>query len=446
MIGASSGSQEIAGVIGARSGSQEIAGDDVIAKYFRPHQAEPQAVLMEGGASSRYPTLAKAFHDESGWWIVTSALFGFSHRGKETDFKTQYQRCLEVLQKTMEYYHVALADVKQMTVFVLDSGDVGEVERTLQDKGLTPALSVVLVKGLGNPLAKISIEAQALRLTRTQNDDDGINCFNGNIASKTSGVYPVQAVKAHLHVLTSALFGVDSSIGDLTMVGAPDEVQSAVALHNLFTMLDLYGASRANIVKMTIYVVNLNRDGQTSELTLKSWAKFLEKVILYTYRHNSSNIPVLAVSEVAALPKRDAVISIEALAEVGPSKVQIKTPLSPLSAIPVQLIRTGETFYTSAVLGIDDRARFPEDQWAQALHNLDALLETVQSFRLTREHVIKLTIRVTDESDVQRIERLVADGFRRPSPPALTVIPVEGLSVIEAKLSIEATCYMYRLS
>lgn len=105
-----------------------------------------------------------------------------------------------------------------------------------------------------------------------------------------------QGIKAGDFVYTSGQLPIDPSTGQLVQ----DDIQSAtrVALNNVKAVLEEGGASMETVVKVTVFVKDMNNFGAINEV----YAEYF-----------TDHKPARSLVEVARLPK-DGVIEIEAVA------------------------------------------------------------------------------------------------------------------------------------
>ena len=109
----------------------------------------------------------------------------------------------------------------------------------------------------------------------------------------------VQGVDLGNMVLTSGQIPVNPANGEVSASIAEQTLQS---LNNVKAVVQASGLSVSNIVKMTVFVKDLNDFGTVNEV----YGKFFDD-------HNVANYPARSCVEVARLPK-DVGIEIEAIA------------------------------------------------------------------------------------------------------------------------------------
>ncbi|MFY2510248.1 RidA family protein [Vibrio pectenicida] len=109
----------------------------------------------------------------------------------------------------------------------------------------------------------------------------------------------VQGVDLGNMVLTSGQIPVNPENGEVSASIAEQALQS---LNNVKAVVQASGLSVSNIVKMTVFVKDLNDFGTVNEV----YGKFFDD-------HNVANYPARSCVEVARLPK-DVGIEIEAIA------------------------------------------------------------------------------------------------------------------------------------
>src|SRR5690554_225199 len=122
-----------------------------------------------------------------------------------------------------------------------------------------------------------------------------INTLATEKAPAAVGPYS-QGVKAGDFVYTSGQLPIDPQTGQLVQ----EDIQSAtrLALNNVKAVLEQGGASLETVVKVTVYVKDMNNFGDINEV----YAEFF-----------TDHKPARSLVEVARLPK-DGVIEIEAIA------------------------------------------------------------------------------------------------------------------------------------
>ena len=101
------------------------------------------------------------------------------------------------------------------------------------------------------------------------------------------------------------------------------------------------------------------------------------------------------------------------------------------------VVRTGNLVWVSGTVGMDAAGNIPDDVVAQfdlALRNLDACLKAVDA---GPQHVVKVTVFLTDIDDRARINPARQRYFGEHRP-ASTLVEVSALVLPELKVEIEA--------
>jgi reactive intermediate/imine deaminase len=103
------------------------------------------------------------------------------------------------------------------------------------------------------------------------------------------------------------------------------------------------------------------------------------------------------------------------------------------------VVRAGDTLYVSGQVAKDRDNNFvgvsdPEAQCRQAFANLAAVLEEAGS---SLEHIVKLTIYLTDAAFIDTFRAVRNELLNRPMP-ASTLVIVSGLAAPELLVEIEA--------
>jgi len=123
-----------------------------------------------------------------------------------------------------------------------------------------------------------------------------------------------------------------------------------------------------------------------------------------------------------------------------PDIEQISTQPDPFEAYRIaQAIRVGNLVYTSGQAAIDLEGNLVgvgdfDAQAEQVFANLQAVLEAADS---GLEHIIKVTIYLTDMSNFPKIVELRERHFSKPYP-ADTLVEVRSLALPELEIEIEA--------
>jgi len=105
------------------------------------------------------------------------------------------------------------------------------------------------------------------------------------------------------------------------------------------------------------------------------------------------------------------------------------------------VVRSGNLIFVSGTVGMTADGRIPDDTVAQfdlALHNLDACLKAVGA---GPEHVVKVTVFLTDIDDRARINPARQRYFKEHRP-ASTLVEVSALVLPELTVEIEATAVL----
>ncbi len=116
-----------------------------------------------------------------------------------------------------------------------------------------------------------------------------------NSAPAAIGPYS-QGVAASGLVFTSMQIGLDPATGNVVGATAPEQVRRC--LQNVKAIVEAAGGSLANVVKVTVYMTDIQEFAAVNEV----YAEFF-----------TDDLPARAVVEVAALPK-GALIAAEAVA------------------------------------------------------------------------------------------------------------------------------------
>ena len=119
-----------------------------------------------------------------------------------------------------------------------------------------------------------------------------------NSAPAAIGPYS-QGVAASGLVFTSMQIGLDPATGNVVGATAPEQVRRC--LQNVKAIVEAAGGSLANVVKVTVYMTDIQEFAAVNEV----YAEFF-----------SDDLPARAVVEVAALPK-GALVAAEAVAIVA---------------------------------------------------------------------------------------------------------------------------------
>ncbi len=119
-----------------------------------------------------------------------------------------------------------------------------------------------------------------------------------NSAPAAIGPYS-QGVAASGLVFTSMQLGLDPATGNVVGATAPEQVRRC--LQNVKAIVEAAGGSLANVVKVTVYMTDIQEFAAVNEV----YAEFF-----------TDDLPARAVVEVAALPK-GALIAAEAVAIVA---------------------------------------------------------------------------------------------------------------------------------
>ncbi len=119
-----------------------------------------------------------------------------------------------------------------------------------------------------------------------------------NSAPAAIGPYS-QGVTASGLVFTSMQIGLDPATGNVVGATAPEQVRRC--LHNVEAIVEAAGGSLADVVKVTVYMTDIQEFAAVNEV----YAEFF-----------TGDLPARAVVEVAALPK-GALVAAEAVAIVA---------------------------------------------------------------------------------------------------------------------------------
>ncbi|WP_211830393.1 RidA family protein [Kistimonas asteriae] len=122
--------------------------------------------------------------------------------------------------------------------------------------------------------------------------------INTTAAPAAIGPY-VQAVDTGAMVFTSGQLPIDPATGEMPADVAAQALQS---LNNVKAIVEAAGLSVSNIVKMTVFVKDLNTFATVNEV----YQKFFDD--------SNAGYPARSCVEVARLPK-DALVEIEAIAQ-----------------------------------------------------------------------------------------------------------------------------------
>ncbi len=117
-------------------------------------------------------------------------------------------------------------------------------------------------------------------------------------------------------------------------------------------------------------------------------------------------------------------------------RIMVPGQLEPISHY-CHVVRAGERVWVSGTVGVDAEGNMPDDvvdQFRIAIDNLDSALKAAGA---GAEHVVKVTVFLTDVGDRPRINP-IRETYFGPHRPASTLVEVSALALPGLKVEIEA--------
>ncbi|MEO0411542.1 MAG: RidA family protein [Pseudomonadota bacterium] len=123
---------------------------------------------------------------------------------------------------------------------------------------------------------------------------------------------------------------------------------------------------------------------------------------------------------------------------------RIKTTPDPLEPYKIsQGFKAGDFIYLSGQAAIDKQGNLVgvDDFDAQAAQVMTNITEILAEAGATLDHVIKVTIYLTDMSNFEKI-MVLRGAYFTPPWPADTIVEVKALALPELMIEIDATAYL----
>ena len=219
----------------------------------------------------------------------------------------------------------------------------------------------------------------------------------------------------------SAQLPIDPKTGKIVAGGVKEQARQC--LNNIKAIVESIDHVMDDVVKITIFLKNISDIDAVNEV----YTTFFQ-----------SYLPTRTILAVAALPKNDVLVQIEALVSNGEGtapqdpcnliKVARNTENAPKSTLSTQTVAFSHYNNISAQLPIDPKsgkmlAGGVKEQTEQCLNNIKAILESIGH---VMDDVVKTTIFLKNISDIQAVNELCAKFF--PSyVPARSIVNVSAL-------------------
>ena len=346
--------------------------------------------------------------------------------GQGDDYRTQVESAFAGIVRRLEQAGATVDDVVKMRAFVKDMtaaryGPVAEVRRRTFPEGAWPASSVVGVQALARDEFQVEVEVVAVVA------EDGVDLAIERFAP-SNGFSGAVAVTAH-GVKTIYISG---------QVGAGDGLaaQSASVWERIGQRLEAAGASYADVVKQTTYIVNYDpardvaayRDGVPAAVT------------------SVEDKPAATWIGVPSLANERFLIEIDAVAVVGVAGAVAKEFIDPAgSYTQVVTARDAnglETIYISGQVGdLDDPLAAQVDQaYASLRRRLEAAGAGPQD-------LLKVTVYIPgyDDADLALLGPVrERHGFMDGTAPASTLLGIQSLFSTGFAVEVEGVAVVGR--
>lgn len=339
----------------------------------------------------------------------------------------------------------SLTDVIRLSVFLTDIADEEAVDIVIKDFFPTyvPTKTVVGVKALPNPEAKIMIEALIDNGEGTipnAPQTDGLIKLPNNAANAPVSCTSTQTVAfSHYNNITTQL-GLDPQTGRLVVGGVVEETRQA--LKNVKEIMRSIDIPFDDIVKVTLFVSDINDIPAVNEV-YKTF--FPDSGIARAVGY----VPARTVVP-ATLPY-GAKVGVEAVCSWGdgtpPQAIEARHGLiieaSNAAAVPTCPLATQSVAFShynniSGQYGVDAEGNLVEGgakaEAAQALANIKAIIESVGH---VIEDTVKVNIFLADIEDLAAVNEAYLEVFPEGTP-ARKALAVGTLPKQEAKVLIDA--------
>lgn len=343
--------------------------------------------------------------------------------------KTQAARCLQNLKEVLTSIDQTMDDVVRITVFLTDIADLDAVNEVYKEffPAYLPTRTVVGVAALPKG-APIQIEAVASYGLGTIPDAPQAgdlvkvarNTDNAPVCSFSS-----QTVAFSHYNNLSAQLPIDPATGKL--VAGCVKTQAAQCLKNIKAILESIDVPFDDIVKITIFLTNLEDTGAVNEV-YKTF--FPDSAIARTVAY----VPARTVVAAAALPM-GAAVQIEAVVSHGdgtpPQEVEDRhglivephnTDLAPRCPLKTHTVAFSHYNNISSQLPLTVAGELVSDcvmeQASACFTHLKSIVESVDH---TLEDVVKVNIFLTDLEDIAAVDEVYARFFPGGVPARRTV-------------------------
>jgi 2-iminobutanoate/2-iminopropanoate deaminase len=333
----------------------------------------------------------------------------------EGDVVAQTERVMQNLQAVLEAAGLGFGDVVKSTIFMVDLKEFSRVNEVYGKyfKANPPARATVQVAALPRgSLVEIEMVAVA------KGGGQGRKVIASDKAPKAIGPYS-QAVATGGGRLVYAAGQIPLDPASGNMVEGDVVAQADRVMQNLQAVLEAAGASFSDVVKSTIFMVDLKEFSRVNEV----YGKYFP-----------SDPPARATVQVAALP-RNSLVEIEVIAAPsgggGGGRKIVASDRAPKAIGPYSQaveVGGGKLVYAAGQIPLDPASgnMVEGDVVAQAervMQNLQAVLEAAG---VGFGDVVKSTIFMTDLKEFGRVNEVYGKYF--PSdPPARATVQVAAL-------------------
>ncbi len=394
----------------------------------KPHATQPAAappataartVVQSPQAPKAIGPYSQAIGAGSGRFLFLSGQLPLDPASGEMvpgDIASATDRVMQNLKAVLEGAGASFADVVKTTIFLADLGDF-KVVNEVYGRYFTqspPARATVQVAALPRA-ARVEIEAVAALPAGAA----GRKIVQSAQAPKAIGPYSQAIdVAAGRLVYLSGQLALDPASGN--MVAGDVAAQTDRVMQNLKSVLAAAGASFDDVVKTTIYLVDLGDF----------------KVVNETYgKYFTQAPPARATVQMAALP-RGGRVEIEAVAAVGApgtaaGKSAVDSPQAPKALGPYSpgvAAGTGRLLFVSGQLPLDPASgeMAPGDIAAATDRDMLNLKAVLEAGGAGFPQVLKTTIYLADLADFKTVNETYGKYFPQ-APPARATVQVKAL-------------------
>ena len=355
------------------------------------------------------------------------------------DVEAQVEQCLNNIKAIVESINHVMNDVVKITIYLKSISDIDAVDKVYKNffPNHHPARTIVAVAGLPMDDALIQVEAVISNGEGTPSQDplDLIKVASNTENAPENSLSTQTVAFSHYNNISGQL-PIDPISGKIIAGGIKEQAEQC--LINLKAILESIGHVMNDVVKTTIFIINLS----DIEAVNAVYAKFFPGYLPARTILNASALPMNALIQIDAivshgdgtppqLPEDDRLLIKEAN----------NTKNAPRSLVSTQTVAYSHYNYISGQLPIDPIsgkvvAGGAKEQAGQCLKNIKAILESIDH---VMDDIVRINFQLKNTADIDAVNEVYTTFFKSDLPARTTVgvstIPMDALVQIDAIVS-----------